>query len=110
MDDELIVGVFLTRVPPLLMAATLLLCLCLRVGRLRRPCSSWSKWNGALDQTKFCVSASIEIGEFVSRRDRQLSPNGLEAGLRRKGGVSSRINRCRVRKDDGRASMGQRQC
>lgn len=59
----------LTRVLPLLMAATLLLCLCLGFGRLRRLFSSWSQWRGGLDQTQFCISASIEIGEFVSRRD-----------------------------------------
>lgn len=59
----------LTRVLPLLMAATLLLCLCLGFGRLRHLFSSWSQWRGGLDQTQFCVSASIEIGEYVSGRD-----------------------------------------
>lgn len=59
----------LTRVLPLLMAATLLLCLCLGFGRLRCLCSSWNTWNGALYQTQLCISASIEIGEFVSGRD-----------------------------------------
>lgn len=59
----------LTRVLPLPMAATLLLCLCLGFGRLRRLFSPWSQWRGGLDQTQFCISASNEIGENVSGRD-----------------------------------------
>lgn len=110
MDDELIAGVFLTRVCPCLWQQPYYYVYAwVLIGSDARLLPG-ANGTVLLIRPRFVslhqlrlVSLSLAVTSSCRQRDWRLDCAAKEVSR-------SRIDRCWVRKDDGRASMGQRQC